>query len=393
MIKKSGYLALIALTIIVFFLNTGGIKPTVTPATLEEYLRSQDIDFDVKPRIHISDSQIYSVSGFLYALGSPPSAYNFQHPPLIKYSFGLSEVLLGSAMWSQLIFSVLIILLTYHLGVKTFSVAAGFLASILLLFDPLYTELSKFTLLDMGHTVFALSFIIARIYYSKSLTGSVISGILFAFFAMSKFWTPAIIILLLTESYRINRYKRLLIKDSLILLGTAFVISNFTYVVDYIKTPGFNIFFWQAKILKFMLHHDTATTPGATVILFLTGNLTAWWNGELVRDSWSIAWPLTLLSAVFLIFQIRKLNTKSFIAIIPIFFIATTITQAPFSRYFIVVLPFLYLCFSQFLFQVIKLLHGHPGGKNTHRNDINDLRRPKRDRSKKHVSSESQTEQ
>jgi predicted membrane-bound dolichyl-phosphate-mannose-protein mannosyltransferase len=319
----------------------------VTGNYLEIYLRSQDIDFDVKPRAHISDAHIYTASGFLYAMGNPPTSYNFQHPPLIKYLFGYSEILLGSALYIQLLFAITLPLITFFIGLKTFkSLISPFIGALLLIFDPLYQDLSKHTLLDLGQAVFALLYVFSTLYLTKR---PYISGIFLGFFAASKFWSPAIVFFFAVEMFLLLKTKKMKIKRIILTLLTAFITFNLVYIVSYSKVDSFNIFFWQAKIAKFMVHHDTASQLGSTLVLFLTGGFQTWWDQTISRDIWSIMWPVSFFMSIYLFIKNKKINEKTFLFAFPVVYLLSLSSQAPFSRYFILPLPFLYLALSHFL--------------------------------------------
>lgn len=343
--------------IVSLLLVFNNIRPSLTPLLgedIEKYLRSQDIDFDVKPRAHISDSEIYRASGFLYFLGAPPTSYNFQHPPVIKYFFGASEVILGNALYVQFIFGVALVMLTFYLGMKTFeSAAISLSASVLLIFDPLFRELTRSTLLDLGQAVFALAYFILAIHYHKKANTGVLAGVLLGLFAGAKFWSSAIVFLLMAEVFIFLKSKKIEKGRIFATLTTAFLVFNAFYAVSYFNSPDFNILFWQAKMAKFMLHHDVATALGANLILFLTGNYSAWWAGEMLRDTWSFVWPLSFLVSLFAFIKQRKEAVKSFHLIFPILYLFSLSTQAPFSRYFILVLPFLYLNLAFLIRKVI----------------------------------------
>jgi hypothetical protein len=306
----------------------------VTGEYLETYLRSQDIDFDVKPRVHISDEHIYNASGFLYALGSSPTDYNFQHPPLIKYLFGYSSVFLSSPFFAQIVFAVLLPAITYYLGLRVFgSRAVAFLAAVFLILDPLYQELTSQTLLDLGQATFALLYITAALFF----TSSPVVGIFLGLFAASKFWSPALVVFVLTEAFHLWNTKKIDFRRIVVTLAIAFLVFNLTYFVAYIKHDGFNIIFWQAKIAKYMLEHDAATAFGSSLALFLTGQFSRWQN------TWSALWPLSFTVSVLNLLKAKNINKKFFIYVFPVVYLLSLGSQAPFSRYFILALPFLYM--------------------------------------------------
>lgn len=353
--NKTNLFCLVVLAIIALIISLANIdfnSEKITGEYIETYLRSQDIDFDVKPRTHISDAHIYSASGFLYAMGSSPTEYNFQHPPFTKYLFGLSAILFGSPFWIQLVFGIILPILTLYLGLKTFkSIIASFVASLLLVLDPLYQELTKHTLLDLGQSVFAICYVIVAIYFVNL---PIVAGIFLGLFAASKFWSSATIFFIAVEAFLFWKKKKIDTKRIVVTLTTSFLIFNLTYIASYINTEGFNIFFWQAKVAKFMIHHDVATEFGGSLVLFLTGGFNTWWSGEQARDIWSILWPASSIASLFLFMKHKSIDNKAFIFIFPILYIFSLVGQAPFSRYFILALPFFYLSLAYLLIKILR---------------------------------------
>ena len=122
---------------------------------IAQYLRSQDIPHEVPGRLFLSDSDIHISAGYLYVNGYGPTDFNFQHPPFIKYLYGISTMLTGNPFFVQLIFGAVLLLLTYVIGRAFFSSALiGALAALLLLFDPLFHHITSQALLDLGQVVF-----------------------------------------------------------------------------------------------------------------------------------------------------------------------------------------------------------------------------------------------
>ena len=133
------------------------------PVIVKNYLRSQDI-FDpqgyIKDRIFISDSDIYIASGYLYAIGFDPRSFNYPHPPLIKYLFGFSAKYFNLPLLPNILFAIILLLEIYLLGQQIFkNKLVGLFASLLLLIDPVFKEVTVYALLDLGQTVFLLGFL------------------------------------------------------------------------------------------------------------------------------------------------------------------------------------------------------------------------------------------
>ena len=135
-------------------------------------------------------------------------------------------------------------------------------------------------------------------------------------------------------------------------LAVAFVAFSLTYITSFVKQNFlFNIVFFQLRVLKFWLDHSVSNIPFASFILFTTGYFKSWWEGhEILRTQiWFFLWPVGLLSSVWIsIKPLLKWDIKPqlFFSSIPLIYLVYLGVQAPFSRYFILILPFCYLSLS-----------------------------------------------
>jgi hypothetical protein len=310
-----------------------------------DYLRSQDIEDPqgkIKDRITVSDSIIYQATGYLYATGTNPTIYNFQHPPLIKYLYGYSIILTRNPYWMQIIFGFLLLCLTYFLGTKLFKNKWISLIPVgLLLLDPVFGGMMDETLLDLGQAVFALAYAILAFFSPENF---ILQGIILGLFAASKFWSTAIIFAVLIFGYQIFIQRKKLNFGKLFL---SFVIAFLVICLIY---RTFNIIPIQARILKFMLSHNSAKIIGGPLFLFTTGFFSPWWKVGVERaKEWSILWPVGLGVGILAAFREKFKNTDFFFFLLPFIYLLLISTQVPFTRYFILILPFVYLSLTNFL--------------------------------------------
>jgi hypothetical protein len=320
---------------------------------VHDYLRSQDINDPlglIKDRIILSDSDIYIATGYLYAKGGDPTNYNFQHPPLVKYLFGFSTLLTRNPFYVQIFFGLALLLLTYFLGIKLFkNTAVSLVGAGLLLIDPVFGGMMNQALLDLGQAVFALAYVILMLFYPESY---IMQGLILGFFAASKFWSTAILFVILIFAFKLFiRKEKINIKKAGLSFVIAFVIFSLTYLKSFLNAGGlFNIFFFLAKDLRFMLVHNSASSFGGPVILFITGFFAPWWQKGVVRAmDWSFLWPVSLVSSIFLALKTKIRDIKSFVFLFPVTYLLLTSTQVPFTRYFIIILPFTYLSLAGLL--------------------------------------------
>ena len=319
------FLLILSFVFILFvFLNRQSLFQKFNPKVVDDYLRSQDIEDRedrIKNRIFLSDSDIYIASGYLYANGKDPRDFNFQHPPFAKYLFGFSSKYFNLPLLPNIILGAILVLEVFLLGKLVFkSELVGLLSSILIMFDPVFKEVTTYALLDLSQMVFILGFLITTLFYKKNLLlQAILLGLSFA----SKFYSPVLILLGLTYLYKIYN-KEFYLKRELLVLFISFLVFSFTYVVIY----PFNIFFYQARIIKFMLSHNGATELGGVFKMFFTGYL---------------LWPILFLVNLFLLFKEKLFSLKFLIFVIPVVYFLISTFQLPFTRYFILILPFLYL--------------------------------------------------
>lgn len=321
------------------FLNRSSFFQRFDPNVVTNYLRSQDIEDTenlIKDRIFISDSDIYIASGYLYVKGEDPRSYNFQHPPFVKYLFGLSAKYLGFPLMPQIIFAGLLIIGVFVLGIKVFkNPLVGFAASILLMFDPVFKEVTTYALLDLGQTVFIVWFLIVTFYYPKL---HILEGILLGLGLASKFYTPTLLFVAIIYIYKfLIKKEKINVKIIFLILFSAFLVFCFTYLASFVKSNGlFNIFFWQAKIIKFMLNHNITSNWGEVLKMFFGGYL---------------FWPVMFIINIYLIFKTKIKDTKFLVYLFPIVYLIIFTFQLPFTRYFILMLPFLYLTLGELIFK------------------------------------------
>lgn len=366
-IKKINYLHIFLIFIIyavyIFYRHPDTLNYQFNQNIVSDYLRSQDIeDLEdrIKDRIHVSDSDIYIASGYLYAKGESPTKYNFQHAPLVKYLFGFSTIIFNNPFIAQIIFGFLLLVLTYLLGLMIFdSALIGIFASGFLLFDPLFSSMLSEGLLDLGQSVFSTAYVFVALLLPSNI---VLHGILLGLIGASKSWTTSVFLMAAIYFYKLFLKKeKIVFKNVALTIIVALATFSSTYLKVFIETQGrFNIFYWQVKILKFLIDHDTSTFIGGNVVLFLTGYFREWWKqSELLRTQiWSPLWPVIFVSSVVNIF-IEKKNIHSYVIyLLPIFYLLYISTGAPFSRYFVLILPFLYLSFSKILVNIVWRKHG-----------------------------------
>jgi uncharacterized membrane protein YozB (DUF420 family) len=280
-----------------------------------------------------------------------PTIYNFQHPPAVKYLFGLSVLLTGNPYYVQIIFGLGLLFLIYFLGLKLFkNPVISLITPGLLLIDPVFGGMMDGALLDLGQAFFAMAYVILMLFYPE---GYLMQGLALGLFAASKFWSTAVIFVILTLGFKLFlRKEKINFKKLLLSFLVAAVVFFLTYAVSFIGNRGlFNIFAFEGRVLRFMLAHNSAIQIGGPLILFTTGFFAPWWQPGVLRAiDWSVLWPVGLLASILMGVKVKIHSLKFFFFLLPVVYLLLTSTQVPFTRYFIIILPFIYLGIAGLLF-------------------------------------------
>ncbi len=314
---------------------------------ISKYFLSQDIPHEVPgKRLFLSDADVDLATGYLYATGKDPSLYNFEHPPLIKYLYGFSVLLFNNPYVVTITLGILLLILYFYFAKRLYKNSfVPSLACTLLILDPLFIDASSQTLFDMGQTTFMLLYFISVLYLKDNF---LLQGIALGLFAGAKFWITPIFFVALLSFYKMYK-KEFDTKKFIYHLLIAFFTYALIYIQSFILTNGrFNLIWHILKVFKFRIQHNVSSFFGASIILFITGYLKTWWgNKNFARvDMWSMLWPLSLFVALYINlrnFFSKKINTEFLIAVISFAYLLYLGVQAPFPRYFLIILPFLYM--------------------------------------------------
>ncbi len=316
---------------------------------LDRYFVSQDIQHEVKGRVFLSDADVYLATGYLYATGVDPTQGNFEHPPLIKYLFGYSALVFDNPYFVQVAFGVLTIFLLYLLGQKLYKNRfVSFLACFLLLMDPLFLDASSQTLLDLGQAALLLLYIYSILFHNKNY---VFQGVVLGLLSGTKFWAAPLFFVLIINLYLIYK-KQFNLRKFIQHLFIAFITFSLMYLRTFIARGGFfNIVFFELKVLKFWLNHSVSSFFGSSILLFTTGFFKSWWGTKefMIGNIWSFLWPVSLVVGIVqgsVDILKKKITIQTLVAFIPLCYLIFLGIQAPFPRYFLIILPFLYLTFS-----------------------------------------------
>ena len=220
---------------------------------IKKYFCSQDITNEPPcKRLFLSDEEIYLSTGYLYAKGADPSLFNFEHPPLIKYLFGYSIILFSNPYFAQVSLGVLFLIVFYYLALKIYkSRNVAILASILILIDPLFLDVSSRPLLDLGQTLFMLLYFLSVFFWKEKF---ILQGLFLALFAGTKFWITPLFFVFFFYGYKIYIKKihwKMIIFNDVSTIDKQNVIDNPLDEVKVVKQnfqPMANTCIWEDRI-------------------------------------------------------------------------------------------------------------------------------------------------
>lgn len=301
----------------------------------------------------IGDDGLYLYEGYRLIHGGDLLSANAEVPPLGKYLIGGSIVLLGNGHLYGLLTSLLLIGATYLLTKKILGgTIPALCVALLLATDPLITNQFTLTMMDALQAFFGVLFFLALFSIpqtgkKKQLLLTVLSGIILGLFAEVKLplFAPLLGAIALYYLWRIVRRGRLLIPFAFgvvsgYLLPYAWYFLQGNSVIDWLKLQKWMISFYRGSSI--------APTYGSSITTLFTGQYQNLFSHLWERaGEWSPSWGLAFLFCVAaFIGGLRKKSRD-----IPLVLIAGTAlsmvavyAMIPFwTRYLVLVLPFLYM--------------------------------------------------
>ncbi len=306
-------------------------------------------------RGNIDDPELYVLAGKYYVRGESPTSINWELQPLTKYFFGLFGNIprLVQYFYALGIFYLLFMLSKKTLLSSNFSI--HIIPGILFITDNLTLEQLTNTYLDLGQTFFILLFVYYLWRYISSNYRVYSVSIALGLVALSKSFSIGILLGLsaFIAIYLIDKKK----------LGK-YLWSLYISILVYLL--GYTAFFVYHKPLEFLtLHIDILRyyksyvpeyPKGEIFRIIFTGQWRTWWdNHDLIKVySWSILWPISLLSTLTLLKLKMRQNPLIFIStlwiVIYLLFVSLRLV---FPRYLLPILPFAYLNLTYLLFHIV----------------------------------------
>ncbi|HEY5601314.1 MAG TPA: glycosyltransferase family 39 protein [Patescibacteria group bacterium] len=342
---------LLGLVVIVNFFwivykNASVISTPVSIQSLQSlYNNSQYAQDPNNRKLWLDDPKLYTIAGYNYVKGTSPGKMNIEHPPFVKYLFGISTLAFGNPSIVQVVFAfgsiITLIFLTFKLTNNLF--LSNF-AGLLLVRDELFQQQVAIPMLDIGGLFFVL---LSILLFEKSVKNPkllLLFGIVQGLAVGSK--TGIFILPLVFLLYGVF-FERKLLKN--IIFAT--LITFLTYLLLYFKV------FLESGITGFVdLNIDVVRLYrsylpeypwGEIWRLLITGNWRVWfWETEFVKvPEWSLIWPIGAVALFFsTLYLIKKKNLILFsILVWSWLYLISSSTHVIFPRHLLLFLPFSYM--------------------------------------------------
>jgi len=335
------------------------------PVLKQEYLDSQYVN--KHPLGWIPDDPVNAYAGGAYVKGVNPVLIAADTPPLGRYLIGISALIFNNENTVNLICVILSLILLYVLSYQIFR--SNFLAlapPFLLSFEPiLKNQLIYSPLLDIIQLVFILAAFICfnkALNSKKSLLFLFLANVFLGFFISTKFFiTGSTIIAAFYLVLLLKKDKRRLLELTLV-----FPVSIFILLLSYVRalTLGYTLNkFLGIQKWVFLYHKSQLILPFSIWPLILLNKWYVWYGAKpVITDAqWFISWPvvmlLSIITALFGVFKKIKLNENVWVLIawVILYFAFFSFGQIA-SRYFVILIPVLYVIALYGIIEIIKVV-------------------------------------
>jgi hypothetical protein len=315
----------------------------------------------------VGDDGLYLYVGDQLIQGANPSSLNPEMPPLGKYLIGLSILLFGNGNLYGLAINLLALVVFFFLVQTLFQKKTlSLTATTLLALDPLFTSQSFQTMVDNTQLLLLLLFflLLAKISLSqakkKPLLLPILLGLVLGFFSTTKLplFSPLLLFLGTLLFLKTKKYWH------------AFVFVVFSFLaclLPYLRffLLGHNFLEWL-KLQKwiFSFYQQSLLQPNigsALTTLLFNQYQNLFTHTREAIDSWTLAWPLIAILGTIGLVSLTVKNKKNrtfFLGISMILFTLGALliyNFIPFwPRYLLLLLPFFYLGFTVFIFNLKK---------------------------------------
>ena len=332
---------------------------------LEKVFRSSQY-MNKHPKGFIPDEIALSYAGGKLIKGTNPVLVVPEAPPLGKYLVGLSTVFFDNDSTVILISGVLVLFCLYLLGFqvlssKTLALIPPFLFSSEQMFKNQFIYTPLFDL-------FQLVFLIAGFYFfnrgassKKFLIPFLLTNIFLGLFISTKFFVTGstivfawFLVLFLRKDFKKLFYLFLMLPVSIFILLFSYIR---VFAFGYTLSRFLGIQKWI-----FLYHKSQLILPFSAWPLLLLNRWYVWFgNKPVISDAqWSILWPIATIGSIIAIFLyvFKKIQKNPQVEILMAWFVGYMLFLSVgqiFSRYFVIMIPILYIILVYGLVSVYKV--------------------------------------
>lgn len=335
------------------------------PSIEKVFLGSQYVN--KHPDGWISDEAAFSYAGGKLIKGTNPVLVVPDAPPLGKYLIGLSTIIFGNENIIVFISAIISLILLYILSLQALKNSLlAFLPPLLVSFEKIFTNQLIYTpLLDLFQLVFLLTsfiFFNIAITHKKSWIWVLLSGISIGCFMATKFFVSGLTVIIawFLVLLLLRKWKEML--PTAISAGLSLAIVPVSYIRVFAFNYSFKAFLGIQKWV-FLYHRSQLILPFSIWPLLLINRWYVWFGDKpFIRDSqWSITWPILtfilFICAIFLILKKFSLKKEVLILIVwPFVYLFSFSIGEIFSRYFVILIPILYIVAIYFFQQMYFLI-------------------------------------
>ena len=322
------------------------------PALEKVFLSSQYVN--KHPKGWIPDETAFSYASGKLIIGTNPVLVLPDAPPLGKYIIGLSTIVFNNDSVVILVSAILSLFLLYILGLQIFSTRSfALIPPFFLSFEPIFKNQLIYTpLLDILQLVFLLSLFYCfnkGLKTKRSLLFFFLANLFLGFFISTKFFVSGFtIIAAWFLVLLLKKDKKRLINITLTLPISLFVLL-FSYVRVFAFGYSINKFLGIQKWV-YLYHQSFLILPFSVWPLLLFDKWYVWFgNKAIITDGqWSLTWPIlsliTIISIILYVFKkIPKNESLEVLISWVIVYMAFLSLGETFSRYFVILIPILYI--------------------------------------------------
>lgn len=292
-------------------------------------------------QLPIGDDGLYMYAGAAYMKGADPSLLNAEIPPFGKYVLGFVETIFHYSGIFNVFFACLALVLYFVFNRLLFKSTIWALLPVLFFsFETLFLGQLKGSYMD---TMFLSLLFLTFIFFLKKKY--IWSGIFLGLFMATK--APFLIALIgavFIVYYLLQKQILAHLKQLLVLFLIACLVFVATYARTFLLGHSLGYFIQVQKYIMHFYMTGAKGILGAVMPMLLWGQWYTWFSPAQKVSEWSFLWPVGLLGTLStLYFWLKNKDSLVLFQLLWVgFYLAFLCITPIFSRYLLLLLPFMY---------------------------------------------------